>query len=99
MSLKTYKNGPNAVFDEHAFVEYCIRRAESLSADEQAISIRTKIPRNRLQTILADLQQQNKIIPVSSGVFIQRDTASDINKSILDLIADLTTNNRPKAPE
>jgi selenocysteine-specific elongation factor len=78
----------NAVFNEHDFVEYCIRRAELQYADEQAISVRTKIPRNRLQTILTDLRQQNKIYCLTSGAYIHCATAANLDKAILNLIAD-----------
>ena len=75
-----------AVFDELKFVEYYIRRAETPAIGEQAVSIRTKVPRERLQTVLLDLARQKIILPLAAGLYIHHDTAGEIEKRILDLV-------------
>jgi selenocysteine-specific elongation factor len=78
----------HAVLDEHRFVEYCVRKAESLAVGEQAIAVRVKVPHDRVQKILLKLADQKTILPVSGGLFIHRDTATEAEKKILDLVRD-----------
>ncbi|MGA2796966.1 MAG: selenocysteine-specific translation elongation factor [Thermoguttaceae bacterium] len=77
-----------AMPDERRFVEYCLRRAESPAVSEQAVSVRAKVPRDRLQNILSDLAEQKTILTLSPGVYIHRDTAAEVEKKILGLVAD-----------
>jgi selenocysteine-specific elongation factor len=77
-----------AMPDERRFVEYCVRRAESLAVAEQTIAIRAKVPRDRLQIILSDLAERKIIFTLSQGIYIHRDTAAEAEKRILDLVAD-----------
>jgi selenocysteine-specific elongation factor len=84
-----------AMPDERRFVEYCVRRGESPAVAEQTIAVRAKVPRDRLQIILADLAEQKTILTISPGLYIHRDTAAEVEKKILDLIADFHS----KSPE
>lgn len=77
-----------AILDPRRFVEYCVRRAESLAATEAAVAVRTKIPRERTREILADLARQQTIFALSTKGFVHRDTAAETGDRILALIAD-----------
>jgi selenocysteine-specific elongation factor len=72
-----------ATLDEHRFVEYCIRRAESLAADEQSLAVRTKIPRSRLREILAELTEKQTILSPLGGIYLHRQTAAETAENIL----------------
>jgi selenocysteine-specific elongation factor len=75
-----------AILDQRRFVEYCVRRAESLAATEAAIALRTKIPRSRVHEILADLAQRQIIVPAAAKGYVHRDTAAEAGQRILDLV-------------
>jgi selenocysteine-specific elongation factor len=77
-----------AVTDERRFVEYAIRRAESLAASESSIAFRCKIPRDRLQGILAELAQQEVVFSVPARGYVHRDTAADVGRKILEQVAE-----------
>jgi selenocysteine-specific elongation factor len=77
-----------AVLDERRFVEYCIRRAESLAATEGAIAFRCKIPRDRLQGILAELVERQLIFPVAARGYVHRDTAAETGQKILEQVGE-----------
>ena len=77
-----------AILDERRFVEYCVRRAESLAAAEAAIAVRTKIPAGRVQEILADLVRRQIIFSLAAKGYIHRDTAAEAGERILDLVGD-----------
>jgi selenocysteine-specific elongation factor len=78
----------DAVLDERRFVEYCVRRAESLTIGERAIAVRAKVRHDRLQKILLDLADRKTIIPLSAGLYIHHDTAAEVENKILDLVRD-----------
>jgi selenocysteine-specific elongation factor len=77
-----------AILDPQRFVEYCVRRAESLATTEAAIAARAKIPRDRVRAILAELASQQTIIVVPGKGYIHRDTAAETTRKILDAVAD-----------
>ena len=75
-----------AMPDERRFVEYCVRRGESPAVGEQDVATRAKVPRERLKKILADLATQGKIIALSAGVYIHKDTAEEVKNRLVDVI-------------
>lgn len=77
-----------AVLDPRRFVEYCVRRAESLATTEAAIAVRTKIPHARVREILADLTAKQIIVAVTGKDYVHRDTAAEASEKILKLVAD-----------
>ena len=77
-----------AVLDPRRFVEYCVRRAESLATTEAAIAVRTKIPHARVRQILAELVARQLIFAVTGKDYVHRDTAAEAAEEILKLVAD-----------
>jgi len=75
-----------AVREESRFVEYCVRNAESLAADEAHLACRAKVPRGRLKEILADLTGQQKLILLASGRYIHRETAAEAGERLLGIV-------------
>ena len=78
----------DAILDPQRFVEYCVRRAESLATTEAAIAVRTKIPHARVREILADLAGRQVIFAVTGKDYVHRDTAAEAAEEILKLVAD-----------
>jgi selenocysteine-specific elongation factor len=78
----------DAAMDERRFVEYCVRKGESPAVAEQAVAVRAKVPRDRLHNIFSDLAGEKTIFAISPGVYMHRDTATETEKRILDLLAD-----------
>jgi selenocysteine-specific elongation factor len=77
-----------AVRDDSQFVEYCIRTAPGLTTDEAQLATRTKVPRSRLQAILADLTRQRKLVGLAAGHYLHRDTAAAACQRLLQIAAD-----------
>ncbi|MHC4400781.1 MAG: selenocysteine-specific translation elongation factor [Planctomycetota bacterium] len=76
-----------AVGDESRFVEYCVRKAESLAAGPAELAVRTKIPQARVEEILAGLTRREKLIPLGPNLSIHRDTAAAAAGRVLDVVA------------
>ena len=74
--------------DERRFVEYCVHRAEVLAVAEQDVAARAKVPRGRLQEILADLAGQDTIKSLPGGLFIHKDTIAEVENRLVDMIGD-----------
>ncbi len=104
---KLKRNNPEAVKDaeergravpiEKDFVEYCIKSAESLAANEAELSIRTKIQSEPLQKILAELIRQEKIFDLSSKLYIHCETSEDIQKQLIKIAGDFHRDS-PESP-
>jgi selenocysteine-specific elongation factor len=77
-----------AILDPQRFVEYCVRRAESLATTEAQIAVRTKVPHGRVREILADLASRQIIFALGVKGYVHRDTAEEAGQRILELIAD-----------
>jgi selenocysteine-specific elongation factor len=78
----------DAVPDDACFVEYCVRAAESLATDDAQLAARAKVLRPRLQAILADLTRARKLVGLSAGKYMHRDTAAEACQRVLDIIRD-----------
>ena len=77
-----------AVGDDRRFVEYCVRKAESLTAAPADLARRTKIPQDRVAAILGELAGEGRIVALTPGVFIHRNTAAEAAERILAAIAE-----------
>jgi selenocysteine-specific elongation factor len=85
---KEVEERAKAVLDEKVFVVYCIRSAPSFAASEAEISVRAKIPRNRLPEILNTLLQEGKIIALAPGHYIHCEKAADAEQRLLNAVAE-----------
>jgi len=75
-----------AVPDEARFVEYCTGRAESPATTEAELGLRCKVPRGRLQEVLADLVREQKVIAWPGGLYIHRDTLAEAAGRLLEIV-------------
>jgi selenocysteine-specific elongation factor len=75
-----------AVAQPKAFVEYCVRTAESVAADEKQISLRTKTPLKELAPLLAELVGEGRVLSLSAKVYIHVDTAGRVCRQLLDIV-------------
>jgi selenocysteine-specific elongation factor len=75
-----------AVRDDARFVEYCIRTAPSLIVDETQLAARAKVLPARLQEILGQLTRGRKLIGISAGRYMHRDTADEACGRVLHLV-------------
>ncbi|TVS12044.1 MAG: selenocysteine-specific translation elongation factor, partial [Planctomycetaceae bacterium] len=75
-----------AISDDARFVEYCIRAAEGLTASEAEIAVRAKVLPDRLQEILAKLMREQKLIGISAGRYLHRDTADAACSHVLEIV-------------
>ncbi len=70
------------------FVEYCVRRADALAAREAELAARAKVPRPRLQEILAGLTSEKKVMLLGPGLYMHRDTMAEACQQVLDTVGD-----------
>jgi selenocysteine-specific elongation factor len=75
-----------ALPDERRFVEYCVRRAESLAVGEPPLAVRTKVPARRLQEILSDLVRRQTILSLGAGLYFHRDTEKEAEQRFLEFV-------------
>jgi selenocysteine-specific elongation factor len=75
-----------AVPDEARFVEYCVRSADASATNEAELGRRAKVPRGRLQELLAELVRQQKVIGLSGGLLIHRDTAATAAGQLVEIV-------------
>ncbi|HPM79415.1 MAG TPA: selenocysteine-specific translation elongation factor [Candidatus Anammoximicrobium sp.] len=74
------------VRNDARFVEYCIRTAPSLMADEAQLAARAKVLPGRLQEILGQLTRGRKLIGISAGRYMHRDTADEACSRVLEIV-------------
>ncbi len=77
-----------AVQDERQFVEYCLRRAPLGTANVASLTRRTKIPADRVQTMLAELTVAKRGVSLGSGLYMHRETCLEMARQILDSVAE-----------
>jgi len=86
-----------AVSVDKDFVEYCVKTAENLAADESELSLRTKILPEALKKILNELIQANKVLNLSSKLYIHRGSFDSVRQQLVGIIADFHRS-RPESP-
>jgi selenocysteine-specific elongation factor len=77
-----------AVLDDRRFVEYCVRRAEVMAADESSLAVRTKIPRAQVREILAELVGDKTVVCPQGGLFLHRQSAAEATETIVALVSE-----------
>jgi len=78
----------NAVLDDRDFVEYCVRRADSVAASPSEIALRAKLPGDLLQPILAELVREEKVVSLGPDLYVHRRTAAEVGERLLGIVAD-----------
>ena len=68
--------------------EYCIRRAEALATDAAAVAHRTKVPSERVETILASLVAEKKVFTLAPGLYMHQATAAEAIGRVLKAVDD-----------
>ncbi|HNS22417.1 MAG TPA: selenocysteine-specific translation elongation factor [Sedimentisphaerales bacterium] len=86
-----------AVANPKDFVEYSIRTAESVAADETQISVRTKTPLKELAPLLVELTGAGRILPVSGRLYVHVETAQRVRQQLLGLVRAFHRQ-RPESP-
>lgn len=86
-----------AVAVPKAFVEYCVRTAETVAADEKQLSLRTKTPLKELAPLLAELAGEGRILPLGGRLFLHVNTAGRVRQQLLDVVRDFHRQ-RPESP-
>lgn len=76
------------VQDDFRFVEYAIRTAPSLTIDEKQLAVRTKVLPDRLQAILGQLSRDRKLIGISAGRYMHRETVEEVCAQLLQLVGE-----------
>lgn len=76
------------VLDPTRMVEYSVRRAAALAATEAELAERAKVLPVRLREILATLVQSHRVIALSQGLYLHRDTADETGRQIEELLGE-----------
>jgi selenocysteine-specific elongation factor len=79
-----------AVRSDRAFVEFAVKHAARLAADERELALRTRTLPARVKEILASLAAEGRIIPIESGrgTWVHRDAAAALDGRILEALGD-----------
>jgi len=77
-----------AVGDEKAFVEYCVKNAEGLAADEAALSCRVKLPLPLVRNVISALIREGKVLDLTQGLYAHRETVLRASQELLQRVAD-----------
>ncbi|NQT12561.1 MAG: SelB C-terminal domain-containing protein [Planctomycetes bacterium] len=77
-----------AIADAARFVEYCVRKAGSLASNQTDLAFRAKVPRHRLEEIVAELASEGKILSLGPSLFIHRDTAGEAGDRVVERVGD-----------
>jgi selenocysteine-specific elongation factor len=77
-----------AVLSAKAFVEYCLRTAESVAATEAEVAYRSKTPPARLREILKELVGAGRAALLAPGLYIHTETAREAEQRLADLLGD-----------
>ncbi len=86
-----------AAAEPKSFVEYCVKMAASVAADEKQISLRTKIPPGELAPLLTELAGAGRILPLGAKLHIHVDTAGRVRRHLLDIVRNFHRR-RPESP-
>ncbi len=86
-----------AVHSERDYIEYAVKKAENYAAGKNEISFRTKIMFESADKILSDLIKDGTIFDLDGKLYIHRDTVSEIQKRLLNIISEFHKEN-PESP-
>ena len=86
-----------AVVTEKNFVEYCTKSAEEFATTENELARRVKMLPEPLKKILSELLTEGKIIRLSSKLLIHRDTNTEAQQKLLDIV-DRFHRDKPESP-
>jgi len=75
-----------AVQNAPDFIEYCVKSAKRFDIDEKELSLRTKVPQERLPEVLADLAMAGRVMKLGAKRYIHPDTAERIQRELLDIV-------------
>ena len=87
-----------AMPDERRFVEYCVRRARVAGRRRAGhCHTRQSAPRPPAKNSLGFGGAEDRLLPYPRGLYIHRDTAAEVENTILDLVADFHSQS-PESP-
>jgi selenocysteine-specific elongation factor len=87
----------DAVTDEKYFTEYCIKSTPDYAASIEQISLRTKIPPQKLKAIINQLIDENKICFLAADLCLHTKTAKILEQKFIDILTKFHSNN-PQSP-
>jgi selenocysteine-specific elongation factor len=107
LSRKLRRNDPHVVQDaldreksilvEKNFVEYCVKSAEAFAINENELALRAKIMPGLLKQMLGGLVAERKVVPLSSKLFIHRDTNREVQQKLLKVVEEFHRD-KPESP-
>ena len=74
----------HAAATEKDFVQYCIRTAADMAANEIQIALRAKVTAGKLKDLLAELTTEGKVIQLTSNLFMHSEVFDSITQRLLD---------------
>jgi selenocysteine-specific elongation factor len=95
--IKDANECANAVTIEKSFTEYCVKSAPDYAASAEQISLRTKVPAQKLSKITNQLIDENKILSLDLNLYIHTRTAKNLEQKLLDILTDFHNQN-PQSP-
>jgi len=78
----------HAVRNERDFVEYCIRKAPGLAADEAALSVRAKLPAALVHRIAGDLVRDGQALRLAPDLYVHAQSITAERARVLAVVAE-----------
>jgi selenocysteine-specific elongation factor len=95
--VKTAQKCAQAIINDNDFVEYCIRAAKNNGTNESELSFRTKILPKPLESIIAELTKQDKIVNLVPKLYLHRESEGEAEAQIVEIVAKFHRDN-PQSP-
>jgi selenocysteine-specific elongation factor len=84
--LEELRERVQAVGDDQAFVECCVRWAAGLAIGEKELAVETKLPAARLRTMTAELTRAEKLLAFGPSTWIHAETARAAGERVLEQV-------------
>ena len=84
--IQKTKELEKAVNNDKDFVEYAIRTAKDFAVNQNELSVRTKILPRKMDKILAELIEEDKILNLDSKLFIHKNIFSDVQNKLSEIV-------------
>lgn len=82
------KKRTQSVTSPKDFVEYCLKTSEGCAANENSLSLRTKLTIEQVKAALGELSAEGKIVKLTEGLYLHRDNIPLLEQKLFKTVED-----------